>query len=470
MAMNGSTALRSQFAENFRTMMTWAAQAKGESLPDAIRQRAAFVLADDLAAIVLGAREPEVTTAIGQFAKTSFAPEATVFKKGAARVDRFSAAASNGMAITWCELDEGFRKAPSHGGAYALPAILAEAEYRDASVSDVLRALAIAYEITGRLSLAFKFDVMTVHPHAALANVGAAAGAALIRKANAATLEAAVTSACAMTFAGPFTHAVDGALVRNAWTAAGAWMGMRSVDWAEAGIAGIAETPFDVFSTVFGATCQPRDIVTDLGTDWAIANGYHKMFACCQYAHSAVEANLSLADKLGAGNRTIDDIAEVTVETHKLGLGLIAVTPATTLAAKFSLPHAIAATTVLKTGGFDAFTRATLDEPQIAALRPRVKLRPHPNVKPWPKDRPARVTWLFKDGETWQAECESARGGADNPFDEATILAKIESALATDFPLMPPRLNALHRAREEDLRGSWRAELAHMLKDHSDVR
>lgn len=470
MSIESPAAMRDMFAANFRALMRWAAEVNHGVLPEVVRRRASFVLADDLAAMVLASNEPEVATAIAQFAKSSFAPEATVFKKGAPRVDRFSAAASNGMAVTWCELDEGFRKAPSHGGAYALPAILAEAEYRDVAVSDVLRTLAIAYEITGRLSLAFKFDVMTVHPHAALANVGAAAGAALIRKADAALLEAAITGACAMTFAGPFTHAVDGALVRNAWTSVGAWIGMRSVDWAEAGISGIAETPFDVFSTVFGGRCLPRQVVEGLGQDWAITNGYHKMFACCQYAHSAVEANLALVERFDASARSIDDIAAITVETHKLGLGLTNAAPTTTLAAKFSMPHAMATTTVLKTGGFDGFTRATLDEPQIAALRSRVRLKPYPDVKPWPLDRPARVTWLFKDGETWQAECESARGGADNPFDEATIFGKIDDALGRDFPAMSVRLKALHEAEEQDLGGSWRDELSRMLKDQSDVR
>jgi 2-methylcitrate dehydratase PrpD len=460
---------RGAFARNFSRLMQWAANANRGILPEPVRRRAALVLADDLAAIVLASNEPEVRTAIEQFAATSFAPEATVFKRNAVRVDRFSAASSNGMAITWCELDEGFRKAPSHGGAYALPAIMAEAEYRDVTLADVANALTIAYEIAGRVSLAFKFDVMTVHPHAALATVGAAAGAALVRKVDADVLQAAVTNACAMTFAGPFNHAVEGALVRNAWTAAGAWIGMRSVDWAEAGIAGLAQTPYDVFTTVFGADCHPDEIVSELGEDWAIANGYHKMFACCQYAHSAVEANLELVARLDQAGRKPDEIAEITVETHKLGMNLTNPEPATTLAAKFSLPHAMAATSVMKTGGFDAFTKATLAQPDIAELRRRVRLKPHPAVRPWPMDRPARVTWLFNDGQSWLAECESAKGGADNPYGEDAILGKLEKAMAADFPAMAPYLKTLINAGEAEFRGSWRAAISQMLKVTKDV-
>lgn len=460
-----SVETRSEFAHRFADLMTWAAEANDRELPVAVRRRAAMVLSDDLAAIVLGSNEPEVGKAIDQFSATSFAEEATVFKRSAKRVDRYSAASSNGMAITWCELDEGFRKAPSHGGAYALPAILAEAEYRDRSVADVLRALAIAYEITGRLALAFKFDVMTVHPHAALATVGAAASAALIRKENATVLQDAVTNACAMTFAGPFNHAVEGALVRNAWTSAGAWIGMRSVDWASAGISGLAETPFDVFSTVFGGVCHAQEMTNGLGTEWAITNGYHKMFACCQYAHSAVEANLGLVDRFGKSGRNLEEISQITVETHKLGLSLTNIAPATTLGAKFSMPHAIASSLIMRTGGFEAFTSATLDQKDIAALRRKVQLKPYADVKPWPNDRPARVTWLFNDGETWQAECESAKGGSDNPYSEDTILKKVGQALSSDFPGMAPYLESIVSADDVDVLGSWRAAISEMLKD-----
>ena len=48
---------------------------------------------------------------------------------------------------------------------------------------------------------------------------------------DAKTMAAAVTGAASMSFAGPFDTAVEGSLVRNGWTAAGAWIGMRAADW-----------------------------------------------------------------------------------------------------------------------------------------------------------------------------------------------------------------------------------------------
>src|SRR5947207_2039769 len=83
---------------------------------DAVLARAALVLADNIAATVGAADEPEVQAAQAKLAERSSGGEATVFNRGAARVDRYAAAAANGAAATWCELDEGFRLAPAHAG------------------------------------------------------------------------------------------------------------------------------------------------------------------------------------------------------------------------------------------------------------------------------------------------------------------------------------------------------------------
>jgi 2-methylcitrate dehydratase PrpD len=290
---------RIQAAANTRKLIEWAAAAVDKPLPEAVRRRAATILADDIGAIVAGSLEPQVARAREGLTRTaSGAAEATVLAQGAPRVDRYSAASANGMAITWCELDEGFRNASCHGGAYTIPTLLAEGEAQGRTVDEVLRALAVAYEMTTRFALAFPFPVFNVHPHAAFAPIGAAAATSLVRRHDSTTMLDAVTGAASMSFAGPFDTAVEGPLVRNAWTSAGAWLGLRAADWAEAGIGGGAVTPYDVFVGSFNTRAVPEALVDGLGTAWSVANGYHKIFACCGYAHSAVEATLDLLGRL----------------------------------------------------------------------------------------------------------------------------------------------------------------------------
>lgn len=454
-------ALRAETARAFRALCVWAASSRAQPVPDRIKRRAALVLLDDLGAIVAASTEPQVEAARRLALQAGGADgRATVFAAGAPRGSVEAAATANGMAVAWAELDEGYRLAPCHAGAYILPALLAEMEIAGGSVADLIDVLARAYDITGRFARAFPFATMTVHPHAAFATVGAAAGIALARRFDADLFARALSGAISMTPAGPYAHAIDGALIRNAWSAAGAWLGLRSADWAACGIGGIDETAYDVFATCLGTDARPQELIDRLGEVWAIEDGYHKIFACCQYAHSALEASLALHDKLGpdAG----ENIDSIIVDTHPRGLTLTGVNPETVLAAKFSMPHALASVAIKRTGGKDAFTFDTLRDPAISALREKVALRPYAPLAPWPNDRPGRVTWVMKDGSSHSAECLNARGGADQPFDEATLLAKFEDNCARIFPAMPSVARSLLAGDPQIMTGSWRDAVAAM--------
>jgi 2-methylcitrate dehydratase PrpD len=453
---------RAQAAANTVKLIEWAADANSKPLPEPVRRRAAIILSDDIGAMVAGSLETQVTKAREGLLRTSSGKaEATVLAKGAPRADRYAAASANGMAITWCELDEGFRNASCHGGAYTIPALLAESEAQGRTVEEVLRALAIAYEVTTRFALAFPFPVFNVHPHAAFAAIGGAAAASLARKLDAKTMLDAVTGGASMSFAGPFDTAVEGALIRNAWTSAGAWLGLRAADWAEAGIGGNDVTPYDVFVGAYKCRAIPEALLEGLGIVWSVTNGYHKVFACCGYAHSAVEATLEL---LGRMQKKKEEIAEIVVEAAPGGQALRNAEPETVLAAKFSMPHAIAATVQLGTAGARAFTQDKLEDAEIAELRKRVRLQPYPNIKPAPNDRPARVTMRFNDGAEMSAVVESARGGADKPFDEPTLLSKLAENAGAVFPAVPETLKKVIAGDSDLLSQSWRDALARMVK------
>jgi 2-methylcitrate dehydratase PrpD len=464
MVLNAQPSARADAAAATRRLVAWAAGVTAAEIPDAMLRRAALVLSDNLAALVAAESEPEVHAAQNKLTERSTVAEATVFNRTAARVDRYAAAAANGTAATWCELDEGYRLAPAHAGVYILPALLAEAEATGADTMHVLRALVLAYEIVGRCAQAFPFPAMTVHPHAAFGTLGAAAGVGLLRGYDADALLATVSAAASMVFAGPYNHAIDGALVRNLWTGISAWSGLRAADLAPLGLGGIAESIYDVFVRCFGTEVDAAKLSEQLGERWAIASGYHKLFACCQYAHSAVEASLVLRQKLLASGRTPEDIAEITVETHPRGLTLTETEPPTVLSAKFSMPHAMAAVAARGSGGQTSFARDTLDDPAISRLREAVRLVPYEPIAPWPKDRPGRVTWRLSNGERRTEAVENARGGADQPFSNDELLAKIDELTRTVFPAMPGILRKLISNPHALAASRWRDLVAQMTR------
>jgi 2-methylcitrate dehydratase PrpD len=408
-----------------------------------VLQRACLVLSDDIAAIVAAATEPEVIAVQVQLAGSAGGtPEATVLGRTSVRVDRHTAAAANGVAVCWAELDEGYRLVACHAGAYIIPALIAEAEATGASTRDVIASLAVAYEVTARIAHAFPAQPLRVHPHGAFAPLGAAAGVARLRGYSAKDFASAVSSAITMSHAGPYSHAPAGALTRNAWTATGAWAGYRAADWAPLGVGGLAESIFDVMVTCYGHDCVPERLTADLGTVWAVSSGYHKVIACCQYAHSAVEATLRLRAEESA-LADPNNIASIVVATHPMGETLAVPEPETVLAGKFSMLHAVATTAVHGSAGAGAFARGSLSDPRVTALRNRVRLVPHDDIKPWPKDRPARVEVALTDGRRLSASIDSARGGPDDPFGEGELRAKIASLTVDLYPAMAARLSEL---------------------------
>ncbi|QIG43186.1 MmgE/PrpD family protein [Nocardioides anomalus] len=377
----------------------------------AVRRKATLVLVDDLAGGLAATAHPEVS-AFAHRTGHRTGGEATVLAGG--RGSRERAAAANAVAIGWDELDGGYRPAPCHGGLYAVPAALAEAEATGARVDDLLSALVVGYELAAAVAEAFPpAPALELHPHAALAPVGAAAAVTWLRTRSSAAVLAAGDAAITLGARGPFQHATRGLLVRNVWAGAGAQQGFLAADAAGAGLGADAGALLDVLA--------PRTPFVDAlpDTDWAVLAAYHKTYAACQYAHAAIEAALALAATVRP-----EDVREVAVETHPLALALEGTAPQTVLAGKFSVPHAVAAVLVAGRADPDVFGAELLHHPAVAALRTATSLGPLQPLPAPPHDRAARVTVHLVGGGVRTETCLSAKGSPDRPLSEADVLDK----------------------------------------------
>lgn len=436
----------------------WAAGLAWPDLPDDVRRRAALILLDDFAAMVAARAEPELIALRDGIARSGGPAEAVVFDGGTQRLDRYSAALSNGTAADWCELDGGYRPAVCHAALYCLPALMAEAEARGATLRDILVALVAGYETVTRFARAFTFPPLVLHPHGGLATIGAAAAVAKLRNFDAGMTHRAIATAATLVLPGPFRHAVEGALVRNVWPGLCAQNGMRAADWSEMGISGTPGSVAEVFVSILGAKADAAMLVSGLGREWAMRDGYHKIHACCQYGHSTVEAvQAALA---GSGPLDPDQITSIRVAVHERGEALDNAAPVTTLAAKFSIQHITAATAVFGHAGAAAFAAGTLADDGIARLRHRVAIASFTPRMDWPNDRPARVALTLGEGRVLQGECLSARGGPDRPFAPEEIVAKAEGILDSVYPRALAPLVAATGLDEDTLARSWRAVVA----------
>jgi len=438
-------------------LIDWAAGVRYDEIPPAVLTKAALIIADDLSAMIAARDEPEVKRVHDQLLAYGAACDVTVFRGGRPRTDRYSAALANGIAGSWCELDEGFRHASCHAGLYTLPALLAEAELRDLAVGEVLRAAVLSYEITARFARCWTFPQLTLHPHPQTAAIGGAAAVGVARGYTAPLLFDAITAAATLVTAGHFQHAIDGALVRNVWAAVGTSNGMRAADWAQCGIGGKADGPFSAYTELLGQLPKPEYLSARLGEEWSITNGFHKIHACCQSTHSAVEAMLSAVERM-PGSKRARDVEHIVLETHRPGMSNRR--PATSLAARFSFEHALATVLVHGHARSEAFAAETLDDPEISRLRERIELRRFEPLPPRPNDRPARLTLQLTDGSTLVTECLSAAGGPDRPFGDDVIIEKIEQITAGVYPRMLPVMRSLMALDAERMKSGWAAVLS----------
>jgi 2-methylcitrate dehydratase PrpD len=431
-------------------LVAFASNTEWTDLPELVQKRAALVLCDDLAAIVAARAEPEIVALHDGISKSAGQPEAMVFNGRGQKFDRYSSALANGCAGNWVELDEGYRRVICHAGIYCLPALLAEAESERNSTQDLLRALVLGYEIVARVARAFTFSKLVLHPHGSLAAVGAAAAIASLRRVPEDVAIAAISSSATMVSPGPYTHPIKGSLVRNVWPGIAAQTGLRAVDWSEIGIRGLSSALHDVYTDAFGADADSAQLCSNLGDDWAISDGYHKVFACCQYGHATIEATLKLLQQA-----PFERVVAIHLETHEKARLMNNPDPNTTIAAKFSIQHIASTAAVYGGGGAEAFSSKSLHNPAIAELRHKVSTSLYEPMPDWPNDRPTRVIWTLDDGTTLSEEVMSARGGPDLPFTPDEIRVKVHAIVDDPYPAMGRALDSLLDLEAYTLSQPW---------------
>lgn len=391
-----------------------------DDLPTAVRDRVGLVVADTVGAIVGGAPTEPVRTLRVQYADRD-AGDASVLGTGT-RLPRDRAAMLNGIAGTVLELDEGHKRAAGHPAIHVLPSVLAVAEADDGSIVDTIAAFVAGYETAVRVARACQPLADDYHPHGVWGVVGAAAGVANYEGLDRDTTANALGIAANHAQHTRFEAALEGATVRDTYAGMVAPDAIRAVDQARTGFTGIED---GVRRHLASLAAEPIDEIptTTLGEEWELLNGYFKMHAACRYTHPALDAieELSTAHSIDPGA-----ITSVTVETYPAAATLTDPEPETRLAAKFSVPFAIATRLVHGHSKKAAFEPSAFREP-VYDLANRVSVESTAEfADAVPESRGARVT-LETDDSAMSTTVRHARGGARRPFEESRLREKFYS-------------------------------------------
>lgn len=396
----------------------FAARMRFADLPAEVAARARLVLLDCIGAIAAGAQEAEMQA----LAARMLAREGT----GAAPVIGLPHAAGpgtaaflNGTAGTMLELDEGNQYARGHPAIHVVPALLAGPRGDGAAL---LASLAIGYEFGSRVGIASKLNV-AMHPHGTWGTLGAAMGVAKLHGATAEEFRSVINMAASLGLATSRKTMLEGGTVRNTYAGVSNMLGLTVWDLVRAGFEGERDGVGTVFGHVAASDFRPEEMVAELGTRWEIARNYFKRHAACRYTHGALDALGMILARTGALQP--DQVRAIEVDTYVWAAQLDSPLAPNMLAAKFSIPFALATTIAHGAATVPAFRGPARENAAVLALASRVAVNEDAALTAMlPGLRPARLRMTLADGSVHEASVTTNRGDTEDPYTEAEVRAK----------------------------------------------
>ncbi|WP_333669984.1 MmgE/PrpD family protein [Elioraea tepidiphila] len=407
----------------------FAAGLRFQDIPASVAAHARLVLLDTIGAIAAGAQEPEMVALTCRMADLhGTGGVTTAVIGGRTRLPLPVAAFLNGTAGTMLELDEGNQYCRGHPAIHVVPAALAAADRRGASGGDLIRALVLGYEIGARIGIASTLRV-TMHPHGTWGTVGAAVAVASLAGVDAATMRETINVASTLGLATSRRTMLQGGTVRNTYAGVANELGLTAVELVGAGFVGEPDGVATVFGTVSADDFRPHEMTHELGSRWEIARNYFKRHAACRYTHGALDALGAILAETGPV--APDDVAALEVDTYVWAAQLDDPAPRNMLAAKFSLPFALATLIVNGNTAVASFRDPARLDAATRALAARVTVREDEAfTAALPALRPARVTLALRDGRRVQREVTTNRGDTEAPYPPEEVVAKFTELAA----------------------------------------
>jgi len=407
-------------------LAAFVATTRFDTLPDSTIAAAKLVLLDTLGAIVAGSALPEN----GELARLAAArsPHGSATLVGhRLKADAFWAALTNATAGVALEVDEGSRLGGGHPAIHTVPGALATAEERRLDGRRLLESIVTGYEVGSRIGGATTVRP-NVHSHGTWGTISTAVAVAKLAGAPAGTVRDVINLAASMSPANTWTPALDGATIRNLYPGRSGFQGMLAVSLQQCGFTGLDDAPSDVYGTILADAFDPGAAVAGLDAlgsgreSHRIELNYYKLHACCRFNHFALDA---VTDLRRVHRLASDDVLKVEVVTIPFAIRMSEPAPTNPLAARFSIPWAVAAALVLGRTDPVAFDAATLADARIRDLARRVEIGTDPAMSPRRADAPtARVRIVLRDGRTLEETTTVVRGDALSPAPRDEIMGK----------------------------------------------
>ncbi|HKU93910.1 MAG TPA: MmgE/PrpD family protein [Vineibacter sp.] len=437
-------------------------QTRFADLPPPIVDQAVTVVADCIAVIAAGAQEPEMRNLRALEGRRSGPRTCTVIGTRGL-VDLRGACLLNGTAGTFLELDEGNRFCRGHPAIHVVPAAFAVAETDHRTGADFLLAVVLGYEVAARIGAACRMRA-DMHPHGTWGTVGAAVSVGTLRGGNASRLARLINLSAGLNLATSVRAMQEGGTVRNSYAGVAGVMALLADDLERSGFSGERDALATTYGRLVAEAFDTEALLDQLGSRYEIGRNYFKQHACCRYNHAALDALARLRAENPDARIDAGNITQIIVETYAVAATMDDPEPQNPLAAKYSLPFAMATAVVTGATGVKSFDATAVAHQPTRALAHRVRVVEDPRLTAMlPNARPARLRVVLKEGGTLQSEVSSNLGDSDSPYTAAELTAKFDDL---GRPIWGDGASALHSHIADLPHLADCAQLGAILREH----
>ncbi|MEW6671920.1 MAG: MmgE/PrpD family protein [Thermodesulfobacteriota bacterium] len=407
---------------------------KFKDLPEEILRLARCSTIDSIGVILAGHQTESARIAVDVVRSNGGTPESTIFGYKS-KFPAHASAFANAVAAHSTELDDhiAHTRSLNHPGVVTFPAAFAMAEKVGASGEQFMVSVVAGYEINSRLNGAANRGIYDrgFHGTGVCGPFGAAAAAAPLLGLNPEQLANAF-GICGSMAAGLSEYHASGAWTKRmhpGWACQG---GITAVELARRGYTGpptILEGNYGLYKAYAGEGNYDLDsLTTNLGRDFEFSFIIYKPFACAGQLHSPLTAAQQLLKE-----HTIDpsQIEKVTVKTRRELIRRFTLPrenklhPKTSVDGQFSLLYSLAAFLYFGRAFLEEFGEKGINNPDVLDLAARIDCIEDPEMdKRFPQEEPSEITVQLKDGATYRASVNFAKGSLGNPLTEEELRDK----------------------------------------------
>ncbi len=392
-------------------------------LPDSVLQDARHRILDSVAAVVSGsALRPGVMAT--KFIRTQGGtPEASVLASDI-RTTAINAALANGMLAHADESDDFEPTTKAHPGSSIVPAALAMAEKDHRPGMEMIRAVALGYDVGVRFLLALGPDhVRGTHrgaePYAAA--MGAMAAAASLARLDETRMRHAISYG-AQQVSGLWSWVQDHDHIEKAFdfSGMGARNGVTAAVFVQAGLTGVHDVLGGTHNLLqaLSTSPKPEEMVAGLGSRYIISETCIKTFTVGFPNQSPLDALLKLRREHGLSP---DQVERIVVHLPEDAIGIVSRSQMPDV----NCPYLIA--TALVDGGVSfahSHSHEHMADPRIRSVMERVTVIGDPKLNDPAAPRGGIVDLVLKDGRTVSRHTRFPPGSKENPLDTEAVNAK----------------------------------------------